>query len=428
MKCIYSLICYDITNRINCSIISVIECNCCLSNTNCFQICIAIIVIYKIVTRIRRNYTYNTTVTGFPMITSISSTRFNSPRITHIFRLCACPCSHRIHRKMLRLKGNCVHRLFRRNFYDFADRFNAEHVFSFDLFFLNCGFLFCLLISILNSLYMKYFYCRCLLAGFLHRIAGECNLYALASAPDFRIQKLIVQPEVDIIGINRGKVLSFRARRLYNRSLYFLAYTLSRSFHASRKHSCLCLDGDLHSVIHDKRLFKLRMLSRLRHHHVDALLFHYAVHRVPCGLGAVFVVCDSVSGQFLAVCQHGFHCVAHLVLHAEVQVFAVFHATGAVHDSRGSFGSDGVFHLPAFHVVQGVQLVQSRCVKLRRSAPADSNDIAVTGLRRLLDLRIRGVGSLRLCGCGICLGNGFFRSCGLCRCRLLGSCGLLCGS
>ena len=258
---------------------------------------------------------------------------------------------------MLRLKGNCIHRLFRRNFYHFADGFNAKHVFGFDLFFLDCGFLFRFLVSILNRLYMKYFYCRCLFAGFLHRIAGERNLYAFAAAPDFRIQKLAVQPEVNIIGINRRQVLSFCACRLYNRRFYFLADALCRSFHAGREYSCLCLDDNLHPVIHDERLIKRRMLPRLSHHYVDALLFRHAVHCVPCGLGAVFIVGDGVGSQFLAVCQHCLHRVADLVLHSEVQIFAVFHAAGAVHDSRGTFGSDGVFHLPALHVVQSMKSV-----------------------------------------------------------------------
>ena len=324
---------------------------------------------------------------------------------------------------MLRLKRNCVHRLFRRNFYDFADRFNAKHVFGFDLFFLNCGFLFCLLISILNSLYMKYFHCRCLLAGFFHRIAGEGNLYAFASAPDFRIQKLTVQPKVDIIGINRGKSLTFLACRFYNRRFYFLAYTLSRSFHADRKHSRFCLDADLHSVIHNKGLLKRRMLARLRHHHINALLLSHAVHCVPRGLGTVLIVRDGVGSQLLAVCQHSLHCVADLVLYTKVQILAVFHASGAVHDSCGSLGSDGVFHLPAFHVIQSMQLIQRRSINLCRAAPADSNDIAVAGLRRILNLGIRRCRSLR----GSCHRNGLCRFGSFLRCRVLlcGNCGLL---
>ena len=99
------------------------------------------------------------------------------------------------------------------------------------------------------------------------------------------------------------------------------------------------------------------MLACLRHHHVNALLLRHAVHCVPRRLGAVLVVGDGVSRQLLAVGQYCLHRVADLVLHAKVQVLAVFHTAGPVHDSRGASRGDGVLHLPAFHVVQGVQLI-----------------------------------------------------------------------
>ena len=98
-------------------------------------------------------------------------------------------------------------------------------------------------------------------------------------------------------------------------------------------------------------------LACLRHHHVNSLLLRHAVHCVPRRLGAVLVVGDGVSRQLLAVGQYCLHRVADLVLHAKVQVLAVFHAAGPVHDSRGASRGDGVLHLPAFHVVQGVQLI-----------------------------------------------------------------------
>ena len=165
------------------------------------------------------------------------------------------------------------------------------------------------------------------------------------------------------------------------------------------------------------------MLTRLRHHHINALLLSHAVHCVPRGLGTVLIVRDGVGSQLLAVCQHSLHCVADLVLYTKVQILAVFHASGAVHDSCGSLGSDGVFHLPAFHVIQSMQLIQRRSINLCRAAPADSNDIAVAGLRRILNLGIRRCRSLR----GSCHRNGLCRFGSFLRCRVLlcGNCGLL---
>ena len=180
-----------------------------------------------------------------------------------------------------------------------------------------------------------------------------------------------------------------------------------------------------------QHIFCLRIF-RLRHHHINALLLSHAVHCVPCGLGAVLIVGDGVGSQLLAVCQHCLHCVANLVLHAEVQIFTVFHATGTVNDSCGAFGSDGVFHFPSFHILERVQLIQSRSINLTCAAPADTNQVTGIRLRRALDL-VSGChrifcGSCRgFCRCS-CLGSlcGLFhRSCLLCRLGLFGSgCGI----
>ena len=168
------------------------------------------------------------------------------------------------------------------------------------------------------------------------------------------------------------------------------------------------------------------MLTSLRHHHINALLLSHVIHCVPCGLRAIFIVCDRVSSQFLTVCQYRFHCVADLILHAEVQIFSVLYSAGAVNDSCGTFRSDGVFHFPAFHIIKSMQLIQSRSIDLTCAAPANTNQVTVVRLRCTLDLILSGYRILcRSCGLGnSCLGNlcGLFhRSRLLCRLGLFGS-------
>ena len=199
------------------------------------------------------------------------------------------------------------------------------------------------------------------LAVLLDQCAGESNLHH--AAPDLVVQLASVGVQkIDIVG--KGGDYFFLLARFRRLGLHVLLYHfLDSCYHAGfRRHACreyarIRMNMDDRAVLHGQLCVKRRMLACLRHHHVNALLLRHAVHCVPRRLGAVLVVGDGVSRQLLAVGQYCLHCVADLVLHAKVEIFTVLHAAGAVHDSRGASRGDGVLHLPAFHVVQGVQLI-----------------------------------------------------------------------
>ena len=280
---------------------------------------------------------------------------------------------------------------------------------------------------VLGGLHVHDFYGVGFFTVLFDQCAGECHFHH--AAPDLVVQLSAVGiQKIDIVG--KGCDNFFLLTRFCGLGFHVLfhhvfdsGYHAGFCCHTCRKNTFICMNVNNSSVFHGQLSVKCRMLSRLRHHHINALLLSHSVHCVPCGLGTVLIVCDGVSSQLFAVCQHSLHCVADLVLYTKIQILAVFHASGAVHDSRGSLGSDGIFHLPAFHVVQSMQLIQRRSIDLCCAAPADSNDIAVAGLRRILNLGIRRCRSLR----GSCRRNSLcrFGSFLCCRFLLCGNCGLL---
>ena len=261
----------------------------------------------------------------------------------------------------------------------------------------------------------------------LHCRAGEGNLHLSAASPDGGIQQLTVQPQADVVRLYRGDGLAVLGGLLCNCVLYVLARSLRGGCHAVRENSLVRLDRDHHAVIHLDLLAESRVFSGLRHHHIDILLLSHAVHRVPCGLRAILIVSNGVCRQLLAVCQHGLHGISQLVFHTKVQILSVLHSAGAVHDSGGTLRVYGILDLPAIHILKRMKFVQCGSVHLRRSAPANSHQVAVAGLggvglllRHCLRRGCRrgglGSGCLRNLG----LGSGRLRNLGL-----AGHCGLV---
>ena len=253
---------------------------------------------------------------------------------------------------MLRLEANRLNTVFGIHLNRFCCGLYGNNIFCLDL---RLG------LFVFGGLHMHDLYRVGFLAVLFDQCAGECNFHH--AAPDLVVQLSSVGlQKIDVVG--KGSNNFFLLAGFSRLGLHVLFHhVLDSSYHtgfcrhACRKNAFICMNVNDSSIFHGQLSVKRRMLTRLRHHHIDALLFRHAVHCIPRGLGAVLIVGDGVGSQLLTVCQHCLHCVADLVLHAKVQIFAVFHAAGAVHDSRGTFRSDGVFHLPALHVVQSVKSV-----------------------------------------------------------------------
>ena len=295
---------------------------------------------------------------------------------------------------MLRLKAHGLNTSIR--LYSNRIRYGLHR---YDIFRLNIS----LNLVLFGSGYIHNLYCIGIFAVFLNRRAAEC--YFHNAAPDLVIQLIaFCIQQVNIIG--KGCNYLFLLACCLSFGLYVFLYNIFNAgyyagncFHTSRKHTLRCMDMNNSSVFHCQLSAVRWMLASLHHHHTDALFLSHAVHCVPCGLRTILIVCDRVSSQFLTVCHYRFHCVADLILYTKVQIFSVLYSAGAVNDSCGSFGSDGIFHLPAFHIIKSMQLIQSRSIDLTCAAPANTNQVTVVRLRCTLDLILSGYRILcRSCG------------------------------
>ena len=146
------------------------------------------------------------------------------------------------------------------------------------------------------------------------------------------------------------------------------------------------------------------MISVFSHNDLNIRLSHDLRHRIPYRLRTVIIVFCRVSLDRFAVYSYAFYCIADLVLNAEYKGFSLFHASRTVYDSCAVFRINGIADLVARDILQSPQLVQGSGIRLRRTAPSHTNQIAVRSCRLLILFRLGWCCRLnrRLCLNGSC--------------------------
>ena len=129
------------------------------------------------------------------------------------------------------------------------------------------------------------------------------------------------------------------------------------------------------------------MISVFNHNDLNIRLSHDLRYRIPYRLRTVLIILCSIGFDRFAVYSYAFYCIADLVLNAEYKGFSLFHASRTVYDSCAVFRINGIADLVARDILQSPQLVQGSGIRLRRTAPSHTNQIAVCSRRLLILFR-----------------------------------------